>query len=265
LSNIAIDKTELSRAPTSVKDEQPRTRTISTAPHPLREAGGGAKPHFRLPSAPATQGLDDAIALDPCPVLSLGFGTVMKRAIDLAGALALLAVCGIPMLIVGLLIRLTSPGAALYTQERVGLGGRRFKLLKFRTMRADAEAKTGPVWAQEHDPRRTRFGAFLRRWSIDELPQLINVVRGEMSLVGPRPERPYFVAKFSQEMPSYMQRHSVLPGLTGWAQLNGLRGNTSISMRLDFDLYYIRHWSPTLDLLILIMTPFKMLAEKNAY
>ncbi|HUY90936.1 MAG TPA: sugar transferase [Pirellulales bacterium] len=245
--------------------QPPRDRMPTTARPHVREVFRGTQPHFRLAAGSALQTADDAIALDSCPVLPLGFGAVAKRAIDLCGSLALLALGGIPMLIVALLIKLTSPGPALYTQERVGLGGRRFKLLKFRTMRVDAEALTGPVWAQEHDPRRTAFGAFLRRWSIDELPQLINVVRGEMSLVGPRPERPYFVAKFSQEMPSYMQRHSIQPGLTGWAQLNGLRGNTSISMRLDFDLYYIRHWSPTLDVLILVMTPFKMLAEKNAY
>lgn len=245
--------------------QTPQDRMTDTARPLVREASAGAKPHFRLAGGPALQAVDDAIALDTCPVLPLGFGAVAKRAIDLCGSLALLALGGIPMLVVALLIKMTSPGPALYTQERVGLGGRRFKLLKFRTMRVDAEANTGPVWAQEHDPRRTAFGAFLRRWSIDELPQLINVVRGDMSLVGPRPERPYFVAKFSQEMPSYMQRHSVLPGLTGWAQLNGLRGNTSISMRLDFDLYYIRHWSPTLDVLIIFLTPLKMLAEKNAY
>lgn len=232
-----------------------------------REHVRASGPHFRLPAAagPALQVIDDAVAFDPCPVLALGVGAVAKRLIDLAGSLFLLAILGLPMLIVALLVRLTSPGSAIYQQERVGLGGRRFMLLKFRTMRADAEAKTGPVWAHEHDPRRTRFGAFLRRWSIDELPQLINVVRGEMSLVGPRPERPYFVAQFSQEMPAYMQRHGVPPGLTGWAQLNGLRGNTSISMRLDFDLYYIRHWSVAFDLFIVLATPFRMLAEKNAY
>ena len=209
--------------------------------------------------------LDDAVMLDSCPVMLFGLGTLAKRAIDFTASLMLLSLLGIPLLVVTLLVRLTSPGPAIYKQERVGVGGRRFLLLKFRTMRLDAEEKTGPVWAHEHDPRRTAFGAFLRRWSIDELPQLINVLKGEMSLVGPRPERPYFVAQFSQELPAYMQRHSVLPGLTGWAQLNGLRGNTSIAMRLDFDLYYIRHWSVLFDLFILFSTPFRMLAEKNAY
>lgn len=228
----------------------------------VREPG----PHFRLHrTSGSVRAVDDAIVLDPCPVAALGIGALAKRVIDFTGALVLLVVLGIPMLVVAMLVRYTSAGPALYTQERVGRGGRRFMLLKFRTMRLDAEAGTGPVWAQEHDPRRTEFGAFLRRWSIDELPQLINVLKGEMSLVGPRPERPYFVGQFSQQFPDYMQRHSVLPGLTGWAQLNGLRGNTSISMRLDFDLYYIRRWSVWFDLFILFMTPIRMLAEKNAY
>ncbi|HEV3344050.1 MAG TPA: exopolysaccharide biosynthesis polyprenyl glycosylphosphotransferase [Pirellulales bacterium] len=228
----------------------------------VRQAG----PHFRLPAKTgAARTVDDVIALDPCPVLALGIGALAKRAVDFTGSLVLLSLLGIPMLVVALVVRLTSAGPAIYTQERVGLGGRRFLLFKFRTMRADAEAGTGPVWAQEHDPRRTGFGAFLRRWSVDELPQLVNVLKGEMSLVGPRPERPYFVAQFSQELPDYMQRHGVLPGLTGWAQLNGLRGNTSISARLDFDLYYIRHWSVWFDLCILFTTPIRMLAEKNAY
>ncbi|HVX11223.1 MAG TPA: exopolysaccharide biosynthesis polyprenyl glycosylphosphotransferase [Pirellulales bacterium] len=213
----------------------------------------------------AARTLDDGVVLDPCPVRSLGLGALAKRTLDLTASVVLLSLLGIPMLIVTLLVRMTSPGAAIYKQERVGLGGRRFMLLKFRTMRLDAEHNTGPVWAHEHDPRRTVFGAFLRRWSIDELPQLVNVLKGEMSLVGPRPERPYFVSQFSRQLPAYMQRHSVLPGLTGWAQLNGLRGNTSIGMRLDFDLYYIRHWSVLFDLFILVSTPFRMLAEKNAY
>ncbi len=228
----------------------------------VRESG----PHFRLAAKKgAVRTIDDVISLDPCPVAALGLGALAKRAVDFVGSLVLLSLLGIPMLVVALVVRLTSAGPAIYTQERVGRGGRRFLLFKFRTMRADAESGTGPVWAQEHDPRRTRFGAFLRRWSIDELPQLVNVLKGEMSLVGPRPERPYFVAQFSQELPNYMQRHSVLPGLTGWAQLNGLRGNTSISDRLDFDLYYIRHWSVWFDLFIVFMTPIRMLAEKNAY
>lgn len=231
----------------------------------IRATVGRGGPHFALRGAGAVGAMNEALWLEACPVAALGLGASAKRLIDFSASLVLLALLGLPLLLVVALVRLTSAGPAIYRQERVGLGGRRFQLLKFRTMRLDAEAQTGPVWAQEHDPRRTAFGAFLRRWSIDELPQLVNVLKGEMSLVGPRPERPYFVARFTQELPAYMQRHSVLPGLTGWAQLNGLRGNTSISMRLDFDLYYIRHWSVLFDLFILVSTPFRMLAEKNAY
>lgn len=231
----------------------------------IRAAVGRGGPHFALRGAGAIGAMNEALWLEACPTATLGLGAIAKRMIDFSASLVLLALLGLPLLLVVALVRLTSAGPAIYRQERVGLGGRRFQLLKFRTMRLDAEAQTGPVWAQEHDPRRTAFGSFLRRWSIDELPQLVNVLKGEMSLVGPRPERPYFVARFTQELPAYMQRHSVLPGLTGWAQLNGLRGNTSISMRLDFDLYYIRHWSVLFDLFILVSTPFRMLAEKNAY
>lgn len=231
----------------------------------IRAAVGRGGPHFALRGAGAIGAMNEALWLEACPVATLGLGAIAKRLIDFSASLVLLALLGLPLLLVVAVVRLTSAGPAIYRQERVGLGGRRFQLLKFRTMRLDAEAQTGPVWAQEHDPRRTAFGSFLRRWSIDELPQLVNVLKGEMSLVGPRPERPYFVARFTQELPAYMQRHSVLPGLTGWAQLNGLRGNTSISMRLDFDLYYIRHWSVLFDLFILVSTPFRMLAEKNAY
>jgi exopolysaccharide biosynthesis polyprenyl glycosylphosphotransferase len=238
---------------------------LSAAGALVRGTGRAGGPHFHIRAAAAAAlNVDDA-ALESCPVQAHGLTAAAKRAIDLTGALALLAVGGLPMLIVALLIRLTSPGPALYTQERVGLGGRRFMMFKFRTMNIDAEAQTGPVWAQEEDPRRTRFGVFLRRWSIDELPQLINVVSGDMSLVGPRPERPFFVARFSKEMPSYHQRHGMRPGLTGWAQLNGLRGNTSISKRLELDLHYIRRWSLKFDLKILLLTPIRMLTEKNAY
>jgi len=188
----------------------------------------------------------------------------MKRGIDTLGAAILLAALALPMLLVALLIRVTSRGPVLYKQERVGLNGRPFTLLKFRTMRCDAEHSTGPVWASKNDPRRTRLGAVLRRWSIDELPQLVNVLRGEMSLVGPRPERPPFVRKFSDDLPEYALRHGVLPGLSGWAQLNGFRGDTSLVKRLDHDLYYIRNWSLPLDLYIIALTPLCIVTEKNA-
>jgi putative colanic acid biosynthesis UDP-glucose lipid carrier transferase len=187
------------------------------------------------------------------------------RVLDVVVALAMLLVLGIPMLLMGALIKLTSPGPTLYLQERVGRHGRKFTLIKFRTMRTDAEAETGPVWAKLGDRRCTRVGAWLRRASLDELPQLFNVLRGDMSLVGPRPERPCFVRQFAQELPNYMDRHHVLPGITGWAQVNGWRGNTSIVKRLEHDLYYVQHRSLAMNLRILSMTPFRVLVERNAY
>lgn len=194
-----------------------------------------------------------------------GWNAVAKRAIDVLASLLLLLAFGLPMLMLALLIKLSGCGPVFYRQVRMGLGGRPFTMLKFRTMLAGAEAETGPVWARDGDPRRTRIGAFLRRTSLDELPQLINVLRGEMSLVGPRPERPHFIRQFADALPAYMLRHDVKAGVTGWAQINGLRGNTSPTKRLDYDLYYINNWSLGLDLLILLLTPFLGLVHRNAY
>ncbi|MGH7374837.1 MAG: exopolysaccharide biosynthesis polyprenyl glycosylphosphotransferase, partial [Candidatus Rokuibacteriota bacterium] len=162
-------------------------------------------------------------------------------------------------------VRLTSPGPVFYRQERMGLDGRRFHMLKFRTMRADAERQTGPVWAGAGDERRTRLGGFLRRFSLDELPQFINVIRGEMSVVGPRPERPVFVERFRQTVPGYMLRHKVKSGITGWAQVHGLRGNTSLEKRIEYDIEYIERWSLWLDLKIIAMTVARVLVDRNAY
>jgi exopolysaccharide biosynthesis polyprenyl glycosylphosphotransferase len=189
---------------------------------------------------------------------------LVNRLLDVAIATALLALLALPMLAIAAIIKLTSPGPALYRQQRTGLGGKDFTMLKFRTMRCDAEDQSGPVWATKRDPRRTALGVLLRRLSIDELPQLINVIRGQMSLVGPRPERPFFVQGFSQELPRYEERHQVLPGITGWAQINGWRGDTSIERRLECDLYYIEHWSVAFNLRILLLTPFRVLIEHNA-
>jgi len=180
-------------------------------------------------------------------------------------ALAVLLVFALPMLMIVLLVKRSSPGPVFYRQRRVGRDGHTFELLKFRTMYVDAEGNTGPVWARENDPRCTPLGGRLRCTSLDELPQLINVLRGEMSLVGPRPERPYFVEKFSRDLPDYPLRHTVLPGLTGWAQVCGWRGNTSIDRRLEHDLYYVRHRSLWLDLKILAITPWVMFRGSNAY
>jgi Undecaprenyl-phosphate glucose phosphotransferase len=194
-----------------------------------------------------------------------GWNRVLKRAFDLVGGALALTLAAPVMLAIVVALKLTSPGPALYRQERMGVDGRRFRILKFRTMRVDAEAQTGPVWATPDDPRRTWFGGFLRRWSLDELPQFLNVLRGEMSLVGPRPERPSFVEEFRRRVPGYMLRHKVKAGITGWAQINGWRGNTSIERRIECDLYYIERWSLAFDLRILIQTIWYGFRNRNAY
>jgi len=162
-------------------------------------------------------------------------------------------------------VRVTSVGPVFYRQKRVGRDGRVFDMIKFRTMRQDAERLTGPVWARENDPRRTPIGAWLRRSSLDELPQLYNVVRGDMSLVGPRPERPVFVQEFRSAIPRYFERHKVRSGITGWAQVNGLRGDTPLEDRTRYDIFYVENWSLGFDLKILAMTLRSVLSRRNAY
>ena len=169
------------------------------------------------------------------------------------------------MAVLVLLIRVTSLGPALLRQTRVGVGERSFEMFKFRSMRQDAEAETGPVLASAEDGRRTWVGRFLRRFSLDELPQLWNIVRGDMSLVGPRPERPVFVRQFKSSFSGYGDRHRVRPGLTGWAQVNDLRGQTPIEERLIYDLYYIENWSLAFDVKIILITLFRVFTHKNAY
>jgi Undecaprenyl-phosphate glucose phosphotransferase len=194
-----------------------------------------------------------------------GWNRVLKRSFDLVGGALALVLAAPVMLAIVVALKLTSPGPVLYRQERMGVDGRRFGMLKFRTMWVDAEAETGPVWTRQDDPRRTWMGAFLRRWSLDELPQFFNVLRGEMSLVGPRPERPSFVEEFRRRVPGYMLRHKVKAGITGWAQINGWRGNTSIERRIECDLYYIERWSLGFDLKILIQTLWYGFRNRNAY
>jgi Undecaprenyl-phosphate glucose phosphotransferase len=209
--------------------------------------------------------------LDGIPVINIndvplqGFNSLVKRAIDIAISSAALAVLAIPLGIIAALVRLTSPGPVFYRQERMGLDGHPFMIHKFRSMYLDAEAETGPVFASEDDPRRTPVGRVLRRSNIDELPQFWNVLKGEMSLVGPRPERPLFVAQFKDKIPQYMLRHKVKAGITGWAQVNGWRGNTSIEKRIEYDLYYIENWSVRLDLKIMWLTILKGFFHKHAY
>jgi len=195
-----------------------------------------------------------------------GWNRALKRATDVLASALLLLLAAPLLLLLALLIKLTSPhGPVFYAQERLGLDGRPFQLVKFRSMRVDAEAGTGPVMAQPDDGRTTRLGAFMRRLSIDELPQLVNVLLGEMSLVGPRPERPHFVQQFARAIPRYAYRHQEKAGMTGWAQVNGLRGQTSIEERTRFDLFYVEHWSLLFDLKILLKTLAAVFRDRNAY
>ncbi|MCI0702080.1 MAG: undecaprenyl-phosphate glucose phosphotransferase [Planctomycetia bacterium] len=195
-----------------------------------------------------------------------GLNVVVKRVMDIILASVALILLAPLMALVAVLIKLTSPGPVLYRQERCGLNGLSFNMLKFRTMRTDAEA-TGAQMTTQNDPRRTRLGALLRVTNIDELPQLFNVLWGDMSLVGPRPERPVFVQKFAKTIPNYNARHAVKAGMTGWAQVNGWRGNSSLRKRVQFDLYYITHWNPLFDLRIMFLTIWRMLfsKQKHAY
>ncbi len=203
------------------------------------------------------------VRLNDSPVI--GWGALAKRTTDIIASAAALMLLSPLLGLIALGIRLTSAGPVLYSQERMGLDGRSFRMLKFRSMRIDAELECGAVWARADDNRRTAFGTLLRKTSLDELPQFWNVLRGDMSLVGPRPERPVFVQKFRGQIPHYMLRHKVRAGITGWAQVNGWRGNTSLDRRIECDLFYIRHWSYVLDLKILTMTLWKGFIDKNAY
>ena len=194
----------------------------------------------------------------------LGINALAKRAFDLILSALFLALLAPLLLLVALLVKLGSPGPVLYRQERVGLDGKPFRMLKLRTMRNQAE-QDGPRFAEPRDPRATSLGSLLRRTSIDELPQLLNVLAGDMSLVGPRPERPIFIDKFRRHIPRYQLRHMVKAGMTGWAQIHGLRGQTSIEKRVEYDLYYIEHWSLLLDLRILARTLAGGFLSRNAY
>lgn len=182
------------------------------------------------------------------------WGLIIKRSFDIVVSVILLSLSFPFFFFIALLIKLGSKGPVYYRQERIGIDGRNFLMLKFRSMKTEAESESGPVWAKENDPRQTPIGSFLRRTSLDELPQLINVLKGEMSLVGPRPERQYFVDKFKSLVPKYLDRHRVKTGMTGWAQVNGLRGNTSLEDRIRYDMYYIENWSLWFDIKILLKT-----------
>lgn len=203
------------------------------------------------------------VTLNQSPLL--GWSSVLKRISDVLYASFALLLFSPVLLLTMLIIRVTSRGPIFYSQERMGLDGHTFKMYKFRSMRVDAETKTGAVWASQNDQRVTWVGRILRKTSLDELPQLFNVLKGDMSCVGPRPERPVFVDQFRTKIPGYMLRHKVKAGMTGWAQINGYRGNTSLEGRIEHDLYYISNWSLGLDLRIMILTVFKGFTSPHAY
>jgi Undecaprenyl-phosphate glucose phosphotransferase len=206
--------------------------------------------------------------LDGLPVINVndvplqGFNAWLKRCFDILLSAVALVILAIPLGIIALLVRWTSPGPIFYRQERMGLDGKAFYVYKFRSMYSNAEDTTGPVWARDNDPRATPVGRWLRRFDLDELPQFWNVLRGDMSIVGPRPERPFFVEQFKHRIPQYMLRHKVKAGITGWAQVNGWRGNTSLEKRIEYDLYYIENWSVTLDLKIMWLTVIRGLFQR---
>lgn len=205
------------------------------------------------------------------PVISInespleGLGGLIKRALDIMGALIGVAIFSPLMLLLALAVKLSSRGPILYVQERMGLDGKTFRMFKFRSMPVDAEKNTGPVWMSAGDNRPTRVGRLLRATNLDELPQFFNVLRGDMSLVGPRPERPVFVEQFRRKVPGYYLRHKTKAGMTGWAQVNGWRGNTSIERRIECDLFYIQNWSLWFDVKIIFLTFMRSFIDKNAY
>jgi Undecaprenyl-phosphate glucose phosphotransferase len=208
---------------------------------------------------------------DGLPIIGLrstpleGWNRVLKRWVDIVGSLVGLVLLGPLMIALAIGVKLSSPGPVFYRQKRMGLDGKLFNMLKFRSMRVDAEEDCGPVWACEDDPRRTRLGAFMRRTSLDELPQFFNALKGDMSLVGPRPERPEFISDFKTKVPRYMLRHKMKAGITGWAQINGWRGNTSLERRIEHDLYYIENWSLVLDFKIMALTVVRGFVNPHAY
>lgn len=193
------------------------------------------------------------------------FNKFIKRAIDIVGSLVAIILFSPVMLVAAIGTKISSPGPLIFKQERVGLNKKNFTMYKFRSMRVQDSKEEKKEWTTTNDPRKTKVGSFLRKTSIDELPQLFNVLKGDMSLIGPRPERPFFVEKFKEEIPKYMVKHQVRPGMTGWAQVNGFRGDTSIKKRIEHDIYYIENWSIGLDVKIAFLTVFKGFVNKNAY
>ncbi|MTI53331.1 undecaprenyl-phosphate glucose phosphotransferase [Geosporobacter ferrireducens] len=219
-----------------------------------------------LPARPYVDQLDDLPIINIRYVpLDDAFNQLIKRTIDIILSLAGVIIAFPILLLTTIVIKLTSPGPILFKQTRVGLHRREFDMYKFRSMKVQTDEEEKVQWTTKDDPRKTKFGSFIRKTSIDELPQLFNVLKGDMSLIGPRPERPHFVEKFREEIPKYMIKHHVRPGITGWAQVNGWRGDTSIRQRIEHDIYYIENWSLWLDIKIIFLTIFKGFINRNAY
>ncbi|MDO4333723.1 MAG: undecaprenyl-phosphate glucose phosphotransferase [Eubacteriales bacterium] len=219
-----------------------------------------------IPGKPYTEDLSGLPVINIRYVpLSNTLNALAKRTVDIVGALCGLILLSPLLLIVAVLVKTTSKGPIIFSQERVGMHNRVFKMYKFRTMRVQDDAEEKKGWTTRNDPRVTKVGRFLRRTSIDELPQLFNILIGNMSLVGPRPERPQYVEKFKEEIPRYMIKHQIRPGLTGWAQINGYRGDTSIRKRIEYDIFYIENWSMGFDIKIMFLTIFKGFINDNAY
>ena len=219
-----------------------------------------------IPTKPYTEDIQGLPVINIRHVpLTNGLNRAVKRTFDFFGAIGAIILFSPVMLVVALFIKITDPGPLIFKQKRVGLKNKTFYMYKFRSMVIQKKADEEKAWTTKNDPRITPFGKFIRKTSIDELPQLFNVLKGDMSLVGPRPERPMFVDKFKEEIPRYMVKHQVRPGMTGWAQVNGLRGDTSIKKRIEYDLYYIENWTLGFDIKILFLTVFKGFVNKNAY
>lgn len=219
-----------------------------------------------IPSRPYTEDLMGLPVVNIRYVpLTNTFNSMVKRAVDFFGSLCGIILISPILIIISILVKCTSKGPLIFKQERVGLHNETFMMYKFRTMRVQDEKEEKKAWTVKDDPRVTGIGRILRKTSLDELPQLFNILKGEMSLVGPRPERPFFVEQFKEQIPRYMVKHQVRPGLTGWAQINGYRGDTDIKKRIDCDLYYIENWTMGLDFKIMFLTIFKGFVNKNAY
>ncbi len=219
-----------------------------------------------IPNRPYTEDIQGLPVINIRHVpLNITINALVKRFVDIVGSVCGIVIAAPFMIVSAILIKATSDGPVIFAQERVGLHNKPFQMYKFRTMIEQTEEEEAKGWTTKDDPRVTKVGRFLRRTSLDELPQLFNILLGQMSLVGPRPERPQFVEKFREEIPRYMIKHQVRPGLTGWAQINGLRGDTSIEKRIEHDLYYIENWTLEFDIKILVLTVFRGFINKNAY